>query len=76
MITPHYDVFMRTLIWYRNDLRTTDHEPLAAAAKNGDTMGIYCFDPRHFEGHKYRFPKTDAIRAPFLLNLWKFFARN
>jgi len=58
---------MKSLIWYKNDLRTIDHNPLAEAAKNGDTLGLYCFDPRHFEESRYGFPKTDAVRARFLI---------
>lgn len=58
---------MRTLVWFRNDLRTIDHEALVEAAKNGDVCGLYCFDPRHFEEIDYGFPKTDAYRAQFII---------
>ncbi|WP_340104766.1 DASH family cryptochrome [Rhodohalobacter sp. 8-1] len=58
---------MRTVIWYRNDLRTIDHQPLSEAAKNGDAIGVYLFDPRHFEDTAYGFPKTDAMPAQFLI---------
>lgn len=58
---------MRTLIWYRNDLRTIDHQPLSDAAESGDAVGIYIFDPRHFKKTSYGFPKTDAVRAQFLI---------
>jgi len=58
---------MKSLIWYKNDLRTIDHSPLAEAAKSGETLGVYCFDPRHFEDNEYGFPKTDAVRTQFLI---------
>jgi hypothetical protein len=37
------------LVWFRNDLRLHDHEPLAAA--NGEATSVvpvYCFDPREY----------------------------
>ncbi|MFO7845959.1 MAG: DASH family cryptochrome [Balneolaceae bacterium] len=58
---------MRTIVWYRNDLRTTDHQPLTEAATNGEVIGVYCFDPRQFEDIAYGFPKTDSLRAQFLI---------
>ena len=58
---------MTSLVWFRNDLRSIDHQPLADAAKNGDVCGIYCFDPRHYNSISYGFQKTDAIRTQFLI---------
>jgi deoxyribodipyrimidine photo-lyase len=58
---------MRTIVWYRNDLRTIDHEPLAEASNEGEVLGVYCIDPRHYEEISYGFPKTDAIRTQFLI---------
>ncbi|MGF1514954.1 MAG: DASH family cryptochrome [Elainellaceae cyanobacterium] len=58
----------RTLIWYRNDLRLHDHEPLAKALKAGaQVVPIYCFDPRQFGTTAFGFPKTGPFRARFLL---------
>ncbi|HTL90257.1 MAG TPA: DASH family cryptochrome [Leptolyngbya sp.] len=58
----------RILIWYRNDLRIHDHEPLIKAIKSGATViPVYCFEPRQFGQTPYGFPKTGAIRAQFLL---------
>lgn len=56
-----------TLLWFRNDLRTSDHEPLNKAAQEGKVIPLYCFDPRHFETTSFGFAKTDSIRAQFLL---------
>lgn len=58
---------MKTLIWFRNDLRVKDHEPLVRASEAGKVAAIYCFDPRHFERTTYGFPKTDSLRAQFLI---------
>jgi len=58
---------MKNLIWFRNDLRISDHEPLLEASKKGPYVGLYCFDPRHYENTPYGFPKTDSIRAQFLI---------
>lgn len=56
------------LIWYRNDLRLHDHEPLHLAIKaNAEIIPVYCFDPRQFGKTSYGFPKTGAFRAQFLL---------
>jgi deoxyribodipyrimidine photo-lyase len=61
-------VDQRILIWYRNDLRLHDHEPLTKALRSGATViPVYCFDSRQFESTSYGFPKTGAFRSQFLL---------
>lgn len=62
----------KILIWYRNDLRLHDHEPLYTAVKQvqsteGQILPFYCFDPRQFGQTSFGFPKTGAFRAQFLL---------
>lgn len=58
----------RILVWYRNDLRLHDHEPLNAALKTGgQVIPLYCFDPRHFGQTRFGFPKTGPYRAQFLV---------
>ncbi|HEY9877499.1 MAG TPA: DASH family cryptochrome, partial [Leptolyngbyaceae cyanobacterium] len=58
---------MRILLWYRNDLRLHDHEPLYRALTQGaQVFPLYCFDPRHFSATAFGFPKTGAYRAQFL----------
>jgi deoxyribodipyrimidine photo-lyase len=55
------------LLWYRNDLRLHDHEPLHQAHQQQTTIiPIYCFDPRQFDRTGFGFPKTGAFRAQFL----------
>lgn len=59
---------MNILVWFRNDLRLHDHEPLQAALKAGATViPVYCFDPRQFGETAFGFPKTGQFRAQFLL---------
>jgi deoxyribodipyrimidine photolyase len=37
------------LVWFRNDLRLHDHEPLAAAcAAATSVLPVYIFDPREY----------------------------
>jgi deoxyribodipyrimidine photo-lyase len=56
----------RILIWFRNDLRLHDHQPLRHALKQGQVIPLYCFDPRQFGKTIFGFPKTGAFRAKFL----------
>lgn len=59
---------MNNLVWFRDNLRVDDNLPLSEACKSsGKTIGIYCFDPRHFTETKYGFKKTEKYRAKFLL---------
>ena len=58
----------RVLIWYRNDLRLHDHEPIDIALKQKvQVIPFYCFDERQFGKTSFGFPKTGAFRAKFLL---------
>lgn len=59
---------MRILLWFRNDLRLHDHEPLhRALEQTAEIIPVYCFDPRQFGHTSFGFPKTGAYRAQFLL---------
>ena len=58
----------RILIWYRNDLRLHDHDPMYRALKQkAQVIPVYCFDERQFATTSFGFPKTGAFRAQFLL---------
>ncbi|KAM3096241.1 DASH family cryptochrome [Phormidesmis sp. 146-35] len=58
----------KILVWYRNDLRLHDHEPLYKALQIGaQVIPLYCFDERQFGTTSYGFPKTGAFRTQFLL---------
>lgn len=58
------------IVWFRNDLRLTDHEPLVRALQYQPShlALVYCIDPRHFEKTGLcGFPKTGPHRARFLI---------
>jgi len=57
----------RILLWYRNDLRLHDSEPLYRAIKaKARVLPLYCFDLRQFGQTPFGFAKTGAFRAQFL----------
>lgn len=58
-------------VWFRNDLRITDHEPLTAACARatqtgGQVFAIYIIDPRFFAQTRFGFERTGAFRRQFL----------
>jgi len=56
------------ILWFRNDLRVHDHEPLQQAiATQAPILPVYCLDPRHFDKTAFGFPKTGSFRAQFLV---------
>ena len=58
----------KIIIWYRNDLRLHDHEPMYEALKEkAQIIPVYCFDDRQFGTTAFGFPKTGGYRAQFLL---------
>lgn len=60
---------MTSLLWFRNDLRLHDHQPLDEAMRAGQSIvPLYCFDPRQFGQTSFGFPKTGVFRAQFLLD--------
>ena len=59
---------VKSLIWYRNDLRVDDHDGIANAVnKSNKVFGFYCFNLKMFEINELGFPKTDNYRAKFLI---------
>ncbi|MGG6240874.1 DASH family cryptochrome [Nodosilinea sp. AN01ver1] len=59
---------MPSLVWFRNDLRLHDHQPIDEAIRAGQPIApLYCFDPRQFGQTSFGFAKTGAYRAQFLL---------
>lgn len=59
---------MVNLVWFRNDLRVEDNAVLKAALDtNHPVVGVYCFDPKHFEKDNWGFVKTEKYRAQFLI---------
>ncbi|MCE2788099.1 MAG: DASH family cryptochrome [Bacteroidota bacterium] len=56
------------LVYFRNDLRLHDHEPLYTADLAGaKVIGVYNFNPLHFSSHHLGFRKTGVFRAQFLI---------
>ena len=56
------------LIWFRNDLRTTDNKSLSEATHScKEVIGCFCFDPNSFKNDVYGFKKTNKYRAQFLI---------
>lgn len=57
------------IVWFRRDLRITDHKPLAeAATASGCLVPLYCFDvgelvPRVQDGVSIGVPKLGPHRA-------------
>jgi len=44
------------VVWFRNDLRTRDQKSLQEACQQDEpVVGVYCFDPKHYETTKYGF---------------------
>jgi deoxyribodipyrimidine photo-lyase len=58
---------LNTIIWFRNDLRITDHEPLFIAEKLWHSViPVYIIDPREYEILPLGFPKTGEFRKQFI----------
>jgi len=53
----------RTIVWFRRDLRVSDHAPLARAAQRGAVVPVFVLD-RALLHH----PETGAARVAFLLH--------
>ncbi|APZ44858.1 deoxyribodipyrimidine photolyase [Polaribacter reichenbachii] len=56
------------LIWFRNNLRTTDNVSLQKAInQNKKVIAVYFFDPKYFSVDFFGFKKTEKFRAQFLI---------
>lgn len=56
------------LVWFTNNLRVHDNPALNKACDEfNSVLGVYFFDPRHFEETQFGFKKTERYRAKFLL---------
>lgn len=55
-------------VWFRNDLRIHDHQPLIEALNRAQkVIPIYCFDPRAYTAAEGGTSRTGPYRAGFLL---------
>ena len=58
----------RTLVWFRNDLRVHDHQPLFDAIQKSElVVPVYCIDPRLNVITEFGTKKTGSHRMKFLL---------
>jgi deoxyribodipyrimidine photo-lyase len=60
---------IRSILWFRQDLRLHDNEALVEAVRNSDELiPVYIFDPGQFAAKtKYNTPKTSWARTQFLI---------
>jgi deoxyribodipyrimidine photo-lyase len=58
---------LNNLIWFRNNLRTTDNISLSKACAGNSTIAVYYFDPRDYQTNEFGFKKTEKYRAKFLI---------
>ncbi len=60
---------VRSIVWFRQDLRLHDNEALLEALKLSDeVIPVYVFDERVFRGEtRFGFPKTGKFRAKFII---------
>ena len=57
-----------SLVWYRNDLRTKDHQGLSRAIdSNRQVVAYYNFNPTSFKELNMGFKKIDRYRGKFLI---------
>ncbi|WP_419811729.1 deoxyribodipyrimidine photo-lyase/cryptochrome family protein [Bacterioplanoides sp.] len=40
---------MLQLVWFKRDLRASDHQALAQAARQGPVIAFYCFEPEYWQ---------------------------
>ncbi|MEM9821323.1 MAG: DASH family cryptochrome [Bacteroidota bacterium] len=60
------------LLWFRNDLRLSDHLALQAALKESDTIvPVYIFDEQWLGKDQWGFQRTGPFRMQFLLESLK-----
>lgn len=58
----------KALVWFRNDLRLADNEPLSRACENNEEVWLlYVFDPRHWAVDPFGHRKTGSHRTRFLV---------
>ena len=56
------------LVWFRNDLRTQDHQNLTEATQTYErVIALFSLDPKQFASTVWGFKKTEKFRAQFLL---------
>lgn len=65
------------LVWFRNDLRLHDLQPLEKAFQSADQIiCFYCFDQQFWKRYGFDEPKTGSFRTQFLLESVKNLQKN
>ena len=41
------------LVWFKRDLRDTDHAPLAHSLRNGPTIGLFLIEPQWINSDEF-----------------------
>lgn len=44
---------MRSIVWFKKDLRTNDHEPLFLASQSQECIGLYIVEPRWLSSYEF-----------------------
>lgn len=57
---------MRSLVWFRNDLRVSDNPSLVAACEAGDVVAVYIWVDEYRESFPIAWRKVDLIRRQLL----------
>lgn len=52
---------MRSLVWFRSDLRTVDNRALAHAARQGEVVAVFTICPRQWREHDWGEHKTTFV---------------
>ena len=58
---------MRTLLWFKQDLRLDDHPALQAGLSARQLLPVYVLDPALFESNEFGMTRLGVHRARFLL---------
>lgn len=59
---------LRSIVWFKTDLRLHDNETLVRAIEQSDEIiPVYCFDDAQFKVSDFGFQKTGALRLQFLI---------
>jgi deoxyribodipyrimidine photo-lyase len=57
---------MLQVVWFKRDLRHTDHLPLAIAAKTGPVLALYVFEPAMMQAPDYAKQHFDFVKESLL----------
>ncbi len=70
------DQKIKSLIWFRNDLRTADNTSLSKSCGDEQVLAVYCIDPSLFQPGEFGFKRMEKYRALFLLQSLEDLSKN